>query len=71
MNKNIQLNHTEEFNKIEKISKEMRNKKVNSRSYLILKNRIKKIYDGINRYRQNRYKEKSLEYLNKIKENKI
>lgn len=70
MKKNIPLNHTEEFKKIEKISKEMQKKTVNSRSYLILKNRIKKIYDGINRYRQVRYNEKSLEYLNKMKENK-
>lgn len=68
-NKNIKLNHDEEFKKIEKISKEMQTKTIDSRQYKILNNRIKKIYENIKRYRENRYKEKSLEYLNKIKEN--
>lgn len=67
-NKNIKLNHNEEFKKIEKISREMKTKTKDSRQYKILNNRIKKIYDNIIRYRSIRYKEKSVEYLNKLKE---
>ena len=67
-NKNIKLNHNEEFEKIEKISREMKTKTKDSRQYKILNKRIKKIYDNIIRYRSIRYKEKSVEYLNKLKE---
>lgn len=68
MNKNIPLNHDKEFDKISKISKEMQKKNKNSRNYIILNNRIKKIYDVIKRYRQSRYKEKSVLFLNEIRE---
>lgn len=68
MNKNIPLNHDKEFDKISKISKEMQKKNKISRNYIILNNRIKKIYDVIKRYRQSRYKEKSVLFLNEIRE---
>lgn len=68
MNKNIPLNHDKEFDKISRISKEMQKKNKNSRNYIILNNRIKKIYDVIKRYRQSRYKEKSVLFLNEIRE---
>ncbi len=68
MNKNIPLNHDKEFDKISRISKEMQKKNKNSRNYIILNNRIKKIYDVIKIYRQSRYKEKSVLFLNEIRE---